>query len=35
MLPEGVQCENEACARKCDSKINKKSDENEIKSAIW
>ena len=32
MLPEGVQCENEGGARKFDSKINKKSDENNKKS---
>ena len=28
VLPEGVQCENEVGARKFDSRINKKSDEN-------
>ena len=33
MLPEGVQCEYEAGARKFDSKINKKSDENKKSKA--
>ena len=33
MLAEGVQCENEAGACKCDSKINKKSDENKKSKA--